>query len=81
MRVALARPDGEKREIDGLQTVNRDKLKALPDEKVKELLTSNLMELIFMHLQSLGNLRSLASRIPMGHGAANLPDVEIPGLE
>jgi hypothetical protein len=63
MRITLAGPDGEKREIDGLRTVDRDKLKALPGDKVKELLESNSMELIFLHLQSLGNLRSLASRI------------------
>jgi hypothetical protein len=47
----------------------------------KELLESNSMELIFLHLQSLGNLRSLASRIPKEHGAADLPDVDIPDLE
>jgi hypothetical protein len=81
MRITLAGPDGEKREIDGLQTVDRDKLKALPGDKVKELLESNSMELIFLHLQSLGNLRSLASRIPKEHGAADLPDVDIPDLK
>jgi len=81
MRITLAGPDGEKREIDGLQTVDRDKLKTLSGDKVKELLESNSMELIFLHLQSLGNLRSLASRIPKEHGAADLPDVDIPDLK
>jgi hypothetical protein len=81
MRITLAGPDGEKHEIEGLQTVDREKLKALPNDKLKELLQLNLMEMIFLHLQSLGNLRSLASRIPKEHGAANLPDVDIPDLE
>jgi hypothetical protein len=81
MRITLAGPDGEKHEIEGLQTVDREKLKALPNDKLKELLQLNLMEMTFLHLQSLGNLRSLASRIPKEHGAANLPDVDIPDLE
>ena len=34
-----------------------------------------------LHLQSLGNLRSLASRIPKEHGAADLPEVGMPDLE
>jgi len=76
MRITLAGPDGEKREIDGLRTVDRDKLKALPGDKVKELLESNSMELIFLHLQSLGNLRSLASRIPKEQGSEALAFID-----
>ena len=81
MRITLAGPDGKKREIEGLQTVDREKLKVLSGDKVQELLQSNSMELIFLHLQSLGNLRSLASRIPKEHEDASLPDVDIPDLE
>ena len=81
MRITLTAPDREKREIAGLLTVNRDKLKALPNDKIKELMQSNLMEMIFLHLQSLGNLRSMASRIPKEDGVADLPEVGIPDLE
>ena len=81
MRISLTAPDGKKREIAGLLTVNREKLKALPDDKIKELTQSNFMELIFVHLQSLSNLRSMASRIPKEDGATDLPDVDIPDLE
>ncbi len=78
MGISLTTPDGKKREIKGFQTVNRDKLKALSGESVRALLTSNMMELIFLHLQSLNNLRSLASRIPKGQGAVDLPDLDTP---
>lgn len=81
MRLTLTAANGEKREITGFQAVSRDALKALPDDKIKDLLQSNMMELIFLHLQSLGNLRSLASRIPKKEGVADLPDVDTPELE
>ena len=39
--------------------VNRNKLKALPDEKIAELVNSNEMELIYLHLYSMRNFSAM----------------------
>jgi hypothetical protein len=43
--------------------VNREKLKALKPVKLAELLNTDEMELIFMHLSSLSNLNGLMKEI------------------
>lgn len=54
---------GDKFSIGGFQCVNRDKLKNLPAETVKQLLDSGELELIHIHLLSLNNIHSLMNRI------------------
>ena len=58
-------PDGQAIVLTGFLTINRDKFKALPDEKIAELVKSDEMELIYTHLVSLRNLESM----PQRHGA------------
>lgn len=54
---------GEERRISGIQVVNRKALNDLPAETLKEMQQSGMLELTHLHLLSLKNLRSLATRI------------------
>ena len=58
-RVTL--PGGAPRTLTGFHVISRDKLKALTQA---ELVTSDAMELIYLHLQSIGNFERLARRLP-----------------
>jgi len=49
-------------QLRGFRTVDRDKLKALPPETVRELFASDALEALHLHLFSLRNLQRLAER-------------------
>ena len=56
--------DGEEKvAIAGFMVVNRDRLKSLSAEKLSELAKIDELELIYLHLQSMQNISSLAARI------------------
>lgn len=55
-------PDGESAAVAGFQTINRDKLKALPGDTLAEMAKSDELELCYVHLQSLNNLAPMAQR-------------------
>lgn len=61
MNAQVTMPDGTKRALTGFQTVSRDRLKALPADAVKTLFDSDALELIYLHLSSLGNIDLLAA--------------------
>jgi hypothetical protein len=44
-------------------TVNRAKLKALPDDKLTELVRSDELELAYLHLNSMRNLEAMGRNI------------------
>jgi len=50
---------GEKFALSGLQCVNRDRLKALPDVQIQMLLKKDYLELIHLHMASLHNIHKL----------------------
>ncbi len=54
---------GAKHALGGFMCVNRQKLKELKPAQLAELVKSDQMELIFAHLASLTNLRSLMNRM------------------
>ncbi|PMR72714.1 SapC family protein [Billgrantia endophytica] len=58
-------PEGGKRTLTGFKAVNRQKLKALPDETLKTMLGSDELELLYIHLQSMRNFNRL-SRLSRG---------------
>ena len=62
-------PSGESRVFTGVKAVSRAKLKALDAGQLVELARSDELELIYLHLHSLNNLRLLGERLPR-------PDVE-----
>jgi hypothetical protein len=50
--------------------VNRDKLKALPGDKLADLAKADELELLYLHLQSMRNFQALPSRLAVVKGAA-----------
>ncbi|MGB5440409.1 MAG: SapC family protein [Gammaproteobacteria bacterium] len=62
MRADFQVKGGAKTSLAGFKVVDRDKLKALPKNTLVKLLKSDELELIYLHLASLGNFKNLASR-------------------
>ena len=56
-------PDGERAQLGGFYTINREKLKALAPEILAELAKTDELELCYVHLQSLNNLTPMARRV------------------
>ena len=59
----LPLPQDPQRRLTGFQIVNRDKLKALGADMVAQMLQSDELELVFLHLFSLRNLGRLQERM------------------
>ena len=59
MNAQIALPDGTKRALTGFQTISRERLKALSAETVKSMFDSDALELIYLHLSSLGNMENI----------------------
>ncbi|MEM1314785.1 MAG: SapC family protein [Pseudomonadota bacterium] len=62
-------PDGETPSLAGFMTVDRERLKALPDEELLKMAKGDELELIHAHLHSLANVRPMAERIARGAGS------------
>lgn len=62
VHMKIPHPSDKSRVLTGLRVVNRDRLKALDDKIVKELLKTDLLEVTFLHLLSLHNASALARR-------------------
>lgn len=56
-------PDGQDGSLGGFYVVNRDKLKQVPQEKLAELVKSDELEMIYLHLSSMQNLREAIKRL------------------
>jgi len=54
--------DGKEHALGGFYCVSREKLKALDPDKLKEIFTNDLLELIYLHLYSLRNFEGLILR-------------------
>lgn len=63
MQAQYRTPSGETGRLNGFSAVNRDKLKALEGETLEQMLRTDELELLFVHLQSLNNLQPLAERV------------------
>lgn len=59
--IALA--SGEKLSLSGMLAVNRAKLQALPAEQLAELVKTDELELLYLHLLSMRNLGMLTERL------------------
>lgn len=62
MQAQLTLNTGEQRSLVGFRAVNRDKLKALPGEKLAELAKTDELELTYIHLQSMNNFPLMLER-------------------
>ncbi len=58
----FATPDGKTGALSGFFTINRDKLKAIPENELREMFGNDELELCFIHLQSLANINALNQR-------------------
>jgi hypothetical protein len=67
-------PGGQRSQLGGFLTVDREKLKALPPEELAQMAATDELELCYVHLQSLNNLTPMARRIVAGGGAAPEPE-------
>ncbi len=56
-------PNGQKLVLGGFQRVQPERLHALPDAEVLALYRSRMLELIHLHLASLGQMQSLLDRL------------------
>ena len=65
-------PGGERRQLGGFYTIDREKLKALAPDALAELARTDELELCYVHLQSLNNLTPMARRV----AAAAAPTAE-----
>lgn len=54
---------GERTQLAGFQTVNRDKLKALPAATLSEMAMNDELELCYLHLHSLNNITPMTQRL------------------
>jgi hypothetical protein len=70
MTLSATLHNGQELRIDGLLTVDEDKLNALPDATVVELHRSGMLMLLHVHLASLGNLKLLLDRKARRLGAS-----------
>jgi hypothetical protein len=66
-------PDGQRRSLSGFMAVNREKLKKVPAEKLAELASTDELELIYLHLQSLNHFEGLISQATGKSAAATSP--------
>ena len=57
-------PGGEERTLTGFKVINRDKLKAIPQEEMNTLIANDGLELIYLHLHSMRNLNKVLQRLP-----------------
>lgn len=56
-------PSGENGSLGGFLVVNREKLKNLPAETLAELAKTDELEMIYLHMNSMTNLRDIIKRI------------------
>jgi len=55
--------NGEKLSIGGFMCINRDKLKAVKPGKLADLIKTDQLELMYIHLQSLRNVNALMQKL------------------
>lgn len=70
MQAQITTKSGEKLSLSGFLTVNRDRLKALPDAVLAELAKTDELELIYLHLHSMRNFGTLLERMEVAPAAA-----------
>ena len=72
MRAQASLKSGEQLALTGFMAVNRERLKALPADKLGELARTDELELLYLHLQSMRNFAAMGERL------AGKPEAEAP---
>lgn len=73
MQAQIATGGGERLSLGGFWAVNRDKLKALPGDKLAELAKTDELELLYLHLQSMRNFNLVKDRLVVVDGGKTEP--------
>ncbi len=76
MHAQFTTPDGQRRSLSGFMAVNRQKLKKLAANKLAELASTDELELIYLHLQSLNHFEGLISQAASKSTAATPPQAK-----
>ncbi len=63
MHAQYSLPDGSPGRLAGFFAVNREKLKALSGATLEQMLRTDELELLFVHLQSMNNLQPLMEKV------------------
>jgi hypothetical protein len=63
MKASIEIKSGEKHALGGFQCVNREKLNALKQKNLVSLVKTGQMELIYLHLFSLNNIKGLTKKL------------------
>ena len=85
MQADVVTDTGERMSLTGFKAINREKLKALPPEKLAELAKTDELELLYLHIQSMRNFEALKDRISKSRGqtaesAQTMPELADPEL-
>lgn len=78
---ARATGEGGQLSLGGFSVVDRSRLKALAADRLVELVASEELELVYLHLQSLRNFDGLRRRLPPAatpHEGAPAPAADVP---
>ncbi|RAI00895.1 multidrug transporter [Acuticoccus sediminis] len=62
MEAKFTLPNGERRQLNGFKTVDRDRLKALDESVLMTMLKTDELECVYLHLASLRHFASVAER-------------------
>lgn len=74
MQASVTLPSGEKLSLTGFMAIDRKKLKALAPEVLAELVRTDEMELIYLHLESIRNFSSMRDRLVVVEGSKTSAD-------
>lgn len=69
VRATYTGPNAQPGVLTGFYAVKREKIKELADETLVQMVKSDALELIYYHILSLSNFKSLAKRLPPDAGA------------
>jgi hypothetical protein len=74
MQAQFTLANGQKMSLTGFHAVDRKRLKALPAETLAQLATTDELELIYLHLQSMRNFVSVKDKLVLSVPEAPPPD-------
>jgi hypothetical protein len=63
MQAEVTVGEGQRSSLNGFMTVNRERLRQLPDEALARLAKTDELELIYLHLHSIRNFNALTDRV------------------
>jgi hypothetical protein len=69
MQAQISTAAGQKISLGGFQAISRTKLKALTGDKLAELVKTDELELLYLHLQSMQNFGSVSDRLATNQGS------------